>query len=126
VNEPQLTLFETARAELRASGVDLAMRPGLWGVNYRGASDATAYVTDDLADAIEHGRVMAASILVRFVERGQAAQRAVDAAIDAATPARRRQRRRKKMTPKAYNRRMRLAQLRRMRARAIRHQKEKE
>jgi hypothetical protein len=47
---------------LRAIGVDLlTMHPGTWCVNFRGAGAETAYFTDDLWDAIEHGREMAAS-----------------------------------------------------------------
>ena len=47
--------------ELRAQGILITSRAGEWCVNYRGGSEATAYVTDDLRDAFEHGRAMAAT-----------------------------------------------------------------
>jgi len=126
VDDRPPTLFETARAELRAIGVDLTMHPGTWCVNFRGASAETAYVTDDLPDAIEHGREMAESTLARFVARGQAAQRAVDKIIieaTAGTPARRRRRVPPARTAKAHNRRLRKQHMRKLRARAARMQK---
>ena len=53
------SLFDTAVAELRACGVPLDSLPGEYRVNYRGGKPETAYFTDDLADAIEHGHAMA-------------------------------------------------------------------
>jgi hypothetical protein len=47
--------------ELRARGILITHSAGQWCVNFRGSSDATAYVTDDLQDAFEHGRAMALS-----------------------------------------------------------------
>jgi len=108
------SLFATARAELRAIGIDLTMHPGTWCVNFRGARDATAYFSDDMADAIEHGHAMAAS-------------RAIDA--DPAAPATtgkspRRKWRPRKMTPKAQRRRLIRQHNRRLRARAIKKPRE--
>lgn len=45
--------------ELRAQGILITSRAGEWCVNYRGGAEATAYLTDDLEDAFEHGRIMA-------------------------------------------------------------------
>jgi hypothetical protein len=47
---------------LAARGARLPARPGEYVVNFRDGTPATAYVTDDLADAIEHGRALALSI----------------------------------------------------------------
>jgi hypothetical protein len=47
--------------ELRAHGILITSRAGGWCVNVRGGTEATAYVTDDLQDAFEHGRAMAVS-----------------------------------------------------------------
>jgi hypothetical protein len=58
------TLFAGVVAELAARGVQLAARPGEYVVNFRGGTEATAYVTDDLADAIEHGHALAAASIV--------------------------------------------------------------
>jgi hypothetical protein len=44
--------------ELRAHGILLTCVAGEWRVNFRGGSDATAYVTDDLQDAFDRGRAM--------------------------------------------------------------------
>jgi len=108
------TLFAAVVAELAACGVQLAARPGEYVVNFRGGTEATAYVTDDLADAIEHGRALAASIVPA---NPPAASR---------EPTRGKRRRRPlRMTPKAVRRRMIKAHNRRLRARVIR-QEEKE
>jgi hypothetical protein len=45
--------------ELRAQGILITNRGGEWSVNFRGGTETTAYVTDDLQDAFEHGRAMA-------------------------------------------------------------------
>ena len=47
--------------ELRARGVLITNRGGDWCVNLQGGTQATEYLTDDLQDAFEHGRAMAAS-----------------------------------------------------------------
>jgi hypothetical protein len=47
--------------ELRAQGILITSRAGEWCVNVRGGTEATAYVTDNLQDAFEHGRAMAVS-----------------------------------------------------------------
>jgi predicted acyl esterase len=44
-----------------ALGILITHSAGQWCVNFRGGSDATAYITDDLQDAFEHGRTMALS-----------------------------------------------------------------
>jgi hypothetical protein len=94
-------------------------------VNFRaGSTDATAYFSDNLDDAVEYGRVMAASALAGFIARGRRAQEAADRAITetAGKAPRRRQRRPLKMTPKAIRRRMIRLHNRRLRARAIKRQ----
>ena len=53
------SLIMTIIDELRARGSLIACRGGEWCVNVRGGTEATAYVTDDLQDAFEHGRIMA-------------------------------------------------------------------
>jgi hypothetical protein len=106
------SLFEAAVAELRAGGVQLDTPPGEYRVNYRGGKPETAYFTDDLADAIEHGRAMAAA-------------RAADQAATTPESTQRAPRRKwhKKMTPKAQRRRLIRQHNRRLRARAINVQK---
>jgi hypothetical protein len=56
------TLFANVVAELAAQGVQLSARPGEYVVNVRDGTPATAYITDDLNDAIEHGRAWARSL----------------------------------------------------------------
>jgi hypothetical protein len=46
--------------ELRARGVLITNRGGEWGVNVRGGTQVTEYLTDDLQEAFDHGRAMAA------------------------------------------------------------------
>jgi len=99
--------FELAAAELRAIGIALTRLPGEYRVNYRDGQDATARVAETIDQALEAGRAMAA-------DRPPAATRGP------------RRRRPLRMTPKAHNRRMRMKQLRRMRARAIRQEEKKE
>jgi hypothetical protein len=102
--------FELAVAELRKAGISLTIQPGTYAVNFIAVSTpATAYFSEDLDDAIEHGREMAASALPGFIKRSSSAE--------GAKP--RRLRRPLKMTPKAIRRRMIRAHNRRMRARAI-------
>ena len=47
--------------ELRARGVLITNRGGDWCVNLRRGTQATEYLTDDLQDAFEHARALAAS-----------------------------------------------------------------
>ncbi len=47
--------------ELRARGVLITNRGGDWCVRAKGESEETAYLTDDLEDAFEHGRALAVS-----------------------------------------------------------------
>ena len=54
----RLTLKEAAEA-LKACGMQIASQPGEYRVNYRGGREATAYYTDDLADALSTGKIMA-------------------------------------------------------------------
>lgn len=126
MNKPS-SPFDLAATELRAVGMTLSTHPGTYCVNFRGANAATAYFSDDLADAVEHGRAMAASVLARFIERGQVAQQAADRVIAEAAenpPKVRRVRRPKKMTAKARRRRMIRAHNQRMRSRAVRQRRE--
>lgn len=97
--------FELVAAELHALGITLRRLPGEYCINFRNGGDGTARMADDLDQALELGRAIAA-----------------DKAADQATtekPPRRRWRR-KKMTPKARRRRFILGHNRRLRARAIR------
>ena len=103
---PALSRFELAAAELRALGIVIARLPGEYRVNFRGGPEASAFCTDSLDDALALGRAMAA-------ERPAAAS-------PGAGP--RRRRRPRRMTPKAYNRRLRMAHMGRLRARARRQQ----
>jgi hypothetical protein len=117
------TPFEIARDDLRRIGIKLTMHPGTYCVNFaQGSTEATAYFTDDLADAVEHGRAMAASALAGFIERGRRAQEAVDQAMAAATvkPARRRRRRAPPRSAKARRRALIKAHNRKLRSRALR------
>jgi len=99
------TLFADAVAELAARGIRLTAELDQYVVNFKNGTAATAYVTDDLTDAIAHGRALARSIAP-------------------AAPAHvKRRQRRLRMTPKAVNKRRRLAHMRKMRARAIRQEK---
>ena len=54
------SIFATVVEELVAFGIALRSRPGEYVVNFRGGSEATAYVTDDLDDAFTRGQAMAA------------------------------------------------------------------
>ena len=54
------SLFESVAAELRALGLTITIRPGEYCVNFRDRTEATGYFTDELQDALEHGRAMAA------------------------------------------------------------------
>ena len=99
--------FEIAAAELRKLGLDLTRLPGEYRVNFHNGAESTAQIAETVDAALDLGRIMAA-------ERAAAAPHS-------AGP--RRRRRPRRMTPKAYNKRLRLAQMRRLRARAIRQQR---
>jgi hypothetical protein len=102
---PALSPFELAAAELRKLGITLSSLPGEYRVNFRNGADATARTAETVDEALEAGRGMAAE------------------AATAAPPARGKRRRRpRRMTPKAYNKRLRLAHMRRLRAHALRQQ----
>jgi hypothetical protein len=96
--------FELAARELRVLGITLANLPGEYRVNYRNGADATARMAETLDEALALGRQLAADA------PGRPAQLAHG----------KRRRRPLRMTPKAVNRRRRLAHLRKMRARALR------
>jgi hypothetical protein len=98
--------FEIAAAELRKLGITLARLPGEYRVNFQSGTDATAQTAETVDGALDLGRIMAA-------ERAAAAPHS-------AGP---RRRRRRRMTPKAHNKRLRMAQMRRLRARALRQQR---
>jgi hypothetical protein len=96
--------------ELRARGVLITNRGGDWCVNLRGGSQATEYLTDDLQEAFEHGRAMAPSRLA--------------APAPEKPPEIIRRKWRKRMSTKAQRRRMIKAHNYRLRARAIKKQRE--
>jgi hypothetical protein len=93
--------------ELRAHGVLITNRGGEWCVNFRGGTETTAYVTDDLQDAFEHGRAMV-----------------LRAAVPPETPAVQHPcKRRRRMSAKAARRAFIRKHNRRMRGRALREQR---
>ena len=55
-----LSRFELVAAELRALGLTLRRLPGEYCVNFRYGGDATARMAEDLDQALEPGREMAA------------------------------------------------------------------
>lgn len=97
---PPPSPFELAAAELRALGIMLARLPGQYRVNFRNGAESTARTVETLDQALAAGRAMAAE---------QAEQQ----------PNRAGPRWRRPRTVKAYNRRLRMWQLRRLRARAF-------
>jgi hypothetical protein len=107
------SLFELAAAELRRTGIILQQRPGEYCVNVKSGSAATAYVTDDLADAIEHGRALAAALPSPEIPDPPESTRP-----------KRRRRQPLRMTPKAIRRRMIRAHNHRLRARALKQQRD--
>jgi hypothetical protein len=107
INAPP-SRFERVAAELRAFGLTLRRLPGEYCVNFRYGSDATARMADDLDQALELGRAMAAD-------------KAADRAATKKPPHRRW--RHKRMTPKAQRRRFIRRHNRRVRARALRKQR---
>src|SRR5271170_3982025 len=91
--------FELAAAELRKLGITLTRLPGEYRVNLTGGPDVGALTAETLDQALALGRDMAVTLQ--------------------ATPPPTRQkgrRRRRRMTPKAYNKRLRLAHMRKLRA----------
>jgi hypothetical protein len=54
--------FASVVADLAAKGVRLRAVAGEYSVNFTGGGPLTDYRSDDLADAIEHGRAMARSV----------------------------------------------------------------
>jgi len=54
------TLFEIAKQELSALGIALTSLPGEYCVCYREGADKAARIVDDLGQALEIGRAMAA------------------------------------------------------------------
>ncbi len=97
--------FDIASAELRSLGLTLQRLPGEYRVNFRNGGDGTARFADDLDQALELGRAMAA-------------EKAAEQPTTKKPP--RRRWRRKRMTPKARRRRFILGHNRRLRARAMR------
>ena len=97
--------FDIVTAELRTLGLILQRLPGEYCVNFRNGGDKTARFAEDLGEALEIGREMAAE---------KAAEQ------PATTKPPRRRWRRKRMTPKARRRRFILGHNRRLRARAMR------
>jgi hypothetical protein len=97
--------FELAAAELRRLDLDLTRLPGEYRVNFHNGAESTAQIAETVDAALDLGRIMAA---------GRA-----EAHTHSAGP--RRRRRPRRMTPKAYNKRLRMAQQRRL-ARRIRRQ----
>lgn len=55
---PLTVRFEEAKAELRRFGMTLTIALGEYCVNYEGGTEATAYYTTDLDDALTTGRAM--------------------------------------------------------------------
>jgi hypothetical protein len=99
--------FELATAELRKLGIDLHSLPGEYRVNFHNGGESTARTADTLDEALEAGRALAAERQTQEPPR----------------PAGRPRRRPRRMTPKAYNKRMRLKHMRRLIAQAKRDQR---
>ena len=57
------------KAKLAAVGISFRGRDNEYRVNYRGGSEATAYYTTDLDDALETGRVMANSPRSTWIDK---------------------------------------------------------
>jgi len=103
MNDQPPSPFELATFELRAIGITIARLPGEYRVNYRNGAEATARNAETLDEALAIGRDLAASAPAPARTRGK------------------RRRRPRRMTPKAFNKRRRLAHLRKMRARQTPH-----
>jgi hypothetical protein len=104
------TPFELATAELRKLGITLRQLPGEYQVNATGGPDENARAAETLGEALALGRDMAKTL----------------APATAAAARGRRARRPLRMTPKAVRRRMIRKHNRRMRARALREQRDKQ
>jgi hypothetical protein len=104
------TLIMQIIDELRARGVLITNRGGDWCVNLRGGTSATEYLTDDLQDAFEHARAMATARPA--------------APAPGKTPEIIRRQWRKPMNAKTQRRRIIKAHNYRLRARAIKKQRE--
>ena len=98
--------FELVAAELRTLGITIRRLPGEYSVNFRNGGDHTTRFAEDLTEALEIAREMAA----------QAAAGPTKAKRSPRHP----RRWRKRMTPKARRRRFIRRHNRRIRARAIR------
>ena len=109
-DSPPLPRFEIVARELRALGIALARLPGEYRVNYVNGKDDTAVFGSDLDEALALGRGMAAAEPAAAVRPAAGCHR----------------RHSPRMTPKAIRRRMIRAHNRRMRARALRQQREGE
>lgn len=105
MTDPLYRRFDLVVAELRTLGLTLRRLPGEYCVNFRYGGDKTARMAEDLDQALELGRTMAA-------------KRAADQAMMTKRPNSRWRRRR--MTPKAQRRRFIRRHNRRLRARAMR------
>lgn len=68
VDDPR-SRFERIEAELRALGICLKRLPGEYCVNIRYGGDKTARMADDLDQALEIGRAMAAEAAANRVTR---------------------------------------------------------
>jgi hypothetical protein len=101
--------FEIVAAQLAALGLTITVRPGEYCVNFRGGGNATAYLTDDLDDALNHGRAVAA---------------ALPEAASAPREGGRRRKWRRPKSAKAARRAFIRAHNRRMRGRALRQSRE--
>lgn len=109
LNDPR-SRFELITVELRALGITIRSLPGEYCVNFRYGGDKTERYSDDLDQALELGRAMAAEKAAEQAAREKPSLR---------------RRRRKQMTPKARRRRFILGHNRRVRRRALRKQRDK-
>lgn len=62
---PRKLRHDDVKAELQGLGLTFRHRDGEFRVNYRGGTESTAYYTDDLEDARDTGRAMAAELAKR-------------------------------------------------------------
>jgi hypothetical protein len=106
---PGISRFELAARELRALGITLTRLPGEYCVNIRDGTEATAQTAETLDEALALGRSMEPAV--------------PDAPVQSAAAFHRR-RGRRSMTPKAVRRRMIRAHNHRMRARAMKEQRD--
>ncbi len=106
---PGISRFELAARELRALGITITRLPGEYRVNIRDGTEATAQAVETLDEALALGRSMAAAVPCALVRSAAAFHQ---------------RRGRLGMTPKAVRRRMIRAHNHRMRARAIKEQRE--